>query len=121
MKHTLQYNDDKQLLIQTINGVYTTDESKQLEQQYNELLEGKPYRQIIVDLRNAGKMESRETRSIINKMLNAAHITHVALIGANSAQRMIAKVLMKLGSLKAESNFFKNMDDAINWIEKRRK
>jgi len=29
--------------------------------------------------------------------------------------------LMKLGSLKAESTFVKDMDEAYNWIEKRKK
>lgn len=54
-------------------------------------------------------------------MLNNAQITDVVYVGATAAIRMIAKVMMKLGSLKAESTFVKDMDDAINWIEKRRK
>jgi len=54
-------------------------------------------------------------------MLNQAKITDVAYVGANAATRMIAKVLMKLGSLKAGSDFFKDFDEAVKWIEKRRK
>jgi len=54
-------------------------------------------------------------------MLNNALITDVAFVGATAAIRMIAKVLMKLGSLNAEATFVKDVDDAINWIEKRRK
>lgn len=121
MKHTILFNEEHNLLIQTVNGVFTTDETKQFGILYNELLEGKPYRQLIVDLTNAGKMENRETRSVTNKMLNDAQITDVVYVGATAAIRMIAKVLMKLGSLKAEATFVKNMDEAINWIEKRRK
>ena len=120
MKHTIQFDEDHQLLVQTINGIFTTEETKQFEQLYNQLLDGKQYRQLIVDLRTAGKMENRETRSIINDMLNNAKMTDVVFVGANAAQRMIAKVLMKLGSLKAEANFVKNMEDAYNWIEKKR-
>ena len=121
MKHTIHYDEQHQIVVQAIIGVYTTDEAKQMGQSYGELLSGKPFRQIIVDLRIAGKMENRETRSIANDMLNAAQISDVAFVGANAAQRMIAKVLMKLGSLKAEANFVKSMDDAYNWLEKRRK
>ncbi len=84
------------------------------------MLDDKPYRQLIVDLREAGKMESRETRTVINQTLNDAGITHVVYVGANATTRMIAKVLMKLGSLKAESDFVRDFNDAIEWILKRR-
>ena len=83
-------------------------------------MEGKPWRQMIVDLSEFDKMESRETRTVSNEMLNKAGITDVAYVGANAASRMIAKVLMKLGSLKAASDFFKDHKSAKQWIEKRR-
>jgi len=120
MKHKIVFDKDHQLLVQTIDGFFTTEETKQIGLQYNKLLEGKAYRQLIVDLRKAGKMENRDTRSVTNDMLNAAEITEVVYVGATAATRMIAKVLMKLGSLNAESNFVKDMDEAINWIENRR-
>ena len=121
MKHTIVFDNDHQILVQTIIGVFTTEETKQFGKLYNELFEGKPYRQLIVDLTKAGKMENRDTRSVTNEMLNNAGITDVAFVGATSAIRMIAKVLMKLGSLKAEATFVKDMNEAISWIEKRRK
>ncbi len=120
MKHTIIFDEGNQILVQTITGDFSTDETKQFGQLYNEMLEGKPYRQLIVDLSDAGKMESRETRSVTNEMLNNAKITDVAFVGATAAIRMIAKVLMKLGSLKAEATFVKDKDEAINWIQKRR-
>ena len=121
MKHTIIFDEDHQILVQEIIGYFTTDEAKQFGQLYNEHLEGKPYRQLIVDLRQAGKMENRETRSVTNQMLNEGGIADVAFVGATAPIRMIAKVLMKLGSLKAESTFVKDKDEAISWIEKRRK
>lgn len=121
MKHTMIYDEDHQVIVQRIIGYFKTDEAKQFGKQYNELLEGKKYRQLIVDLREAGKMENRETRSVTNEMLNEAKFSDVAYVGATAAIRMIAKVLMKLGSLKAESTFVKDMDEAYSWIENRRK
>jgi hypothetical protein len=44
----------------------------------------------------------------------------VAYVGASSANRMIAKVLMKLGSLKARSDFFKTNQEGLNWLKNRR-
>jgi hypothetical protein len=121
MKHTIIFDEDHQILKQEIIGYFSTDDAKYFGELYNGYLEGKPYRQLIVDLRKAGKMENRETRSITNQMLNEGGITDVAYVGATAPVRMIAKVLMKLGSLKAESTFVKDMDEAVSWIEKRRK
>ncbi len=121
MEHKISFVDEHQLVYQQIKGEFTTEQTRYFGDKYLELLEGKPYRQLIVDLREAGKMESRDTRSVTNEMLNNAGFTHVAFVGANAATRMIAKVLMKLGSLKAEADFFKDFEGAVNWIEKRRK
>ncbi len=121
MKHTIIFDGSHQILVQSVIGDFTTEETRTLGQNYIEMLKNKPYRQLIVDLTNAGKMENRETRSVTNEMLNNALITDVAFVGATAAIRMIAKVLMKLGSLNAEATFVKDVDDAINWIEKRRK
>ncbi len=121
MEHKIWFDDDHQLIQMKIIGDYTTEETLSHGKTCIELLEGKPYRQMVVDLREFRNMESRETRSVSNQMLNQAGITDVAYVGANAASRMIAKVLMKLGSLKAESDFFKDFDSAFSWIEKRRK
>jgi len=121
MEHKIWFDEGKQVLHLKIKGDFTTEDALNFGKKYNELLEGKPYRQIIVDLREGGNMESRETRSITNDMLNKAGITEVAYVGASAANRLIAKVLMKLGSLKAESDFFKEFNDSFTWIEKRRK
>ncbi|MEI7724887.1 MAG: STAS/SEC14 domain-containing protein [Bacteroidota bacterium] len=120
MEHKIWYDDEHQLIRIKIKGDYTTEETLNHGKIAIELLEGKPYRQMIVDLFEFGNMESRETRSASNKMLNQAGITDVAYVGANAAARMIAKVLMKLGSLKAEADFFKTFDEAVKWIDKRR-
>ncbi len=121
MEHKIWYDDEHKVVHMQIKGDFSTEQTLYFGKKYIELLEGKPYRHMIVDLREGRNMESRETRSISNEMLNKAGVTHVAFVGANAAGRMIAKVLMKLGSLKAESDFFKDFDEAYNWIEKRRK
>ncbi len=120
MEHKNWYDEKDEILHQKIIGPYSTNESIESGKLYIELLEGKPYRQMIVDLSEAGKMESRDTRSVTNEQLNLAQITDVVFVGANAATRMIAKILMKLGSLKANSNFVGTLDEAIEWIKNRR-
>ena len=121
MENKIWYDEEHQLLYLQCKGDFSTEDARYFGNKYIELLEGKPYRQIVVDLREGGNMENRETRTITNEMLNQAKVSQVAFIGANAANRMIAKVLLKLGSLKAESDFFKDFEDAYQWIEKRRK
>lgn len=120
MEHKIRYVDEYQLLHQQIIGEYSTEQAREFGKKYKVLLEGKPFKQLIVDLREAGKMENRETRSMTNEMLNQAGFTQVAFVGANAATRMIAKVLMKLGSLEAESNFLKDIESAVEWLKSRR-
>jgi hypothetical protein len=121
MEHKIWYDEKNEVLIQQIIGPYSNEDALESGNLYKKELKDKPVKQILVDLTKAGKMESRETRSVTNKMLDAAEITDVAFIGANAATRMIAKVLMKLGNLKANSNFFKDQEEAINWLLKNRR
>jgi len=120
MEHKIWYDTKDDILHQKIIGLYSTKESIDSGAMYVEQLEGKHYRQMVVDLSTAGKMESRDTRSKTNEQLNNAKITDVAFVGANAATRMIAKVLMKLGSLNANSTFVGTVDEAIKWIKNRR-
>ncbi|MCX6252617.1 MAG: STAS/SEC14 domain-containing protein [Bacteroidetes bacterium] len=121
MKHKFWYDEQTDVLHQQIIGDFSTAEAMTLGEYYTESFKDKPYRQLIVDLTEGTKMESRETRQISNKMLDAGGVTDVAYIGATSATRMIAKVLMKLGNLEAKSDFFKTEKEALNWLMNRRK
>lgn len=121
MKHKLQYKDNDKVLYLEVIDEFSKEEAIEIGDSYHSYFEGKPYRQLIVDLRNAGKMESRETRQLTKDKIDDAGITDVAFIGANAATRMIARVLMKLGKQKARSNFLKSYEDALAWIKERRK
>ena len=120
MEHKIWYDDKNDLLIQEIIGPYSTENAVNSGKIYKDFLKDKSIKQMIVDLTGAGKMESRETRSITNTMLDEAGVSDVAFVGANAATRMIAKVLMKLGNLKANSTFLTNQEEAIHWLKNRR-
>ena len=121
MEHKTWYDDENELLRLTVTGPYSTLQARELGESFHGLLEGKPYRQLLVNLSEAGKMESRETRQVQNEILKDAEITDVAYIWAAAAPRMIAKVLMKLGSLNAATDFFKTDDEGINWLKDQRR
>ncbi len=120
MEHKTWYDEENELLRLAVIGPYSTQEALELAKSFHSLLEGKPYRQLIVNLAEAGKMESRETRKTQNNILKEAEITDVAYVGAAAAPRMIAKVMMKLGSLNAFTDFFQTEGEAIKWMKNQR-
>ncbi len=121
MEHKIWYDEQNKILQHKIIGDYSTKDALSAGVTYKELLHDKHLKQMIVDLTGAGKMESRETRSIMNNILDEAGVSDVAFVGANAATRMIAKVLMKLDNLRASSNFFGNTEGALKWLKNRRK
>ena len=120
MKHTILYEEKYEIVKQKVIGEYSSEDARNTEEMYLKALQGKPYKQLIVDLSQAGKMESRETRKIQNDCLMSAGFTEVAFIGASAATRMIAKVMMKLSSENIPTEFFKTENEAIDWLKKRR-
>jgi len=120
MKHKIWYDQDNEVLRQEVIGAYSSQEAKDSSLEYKNCLEDKPYRQLIVDLSQAGKMQDRQTRKITSESLEDADISAVAFVGATAATRMIAKVLMKLGSNNISTNFFKADDEAVNWLNNKR-
>ena len=121
MEHKVWYDEENELLRLAVIGPYSTQEAKDLEKSFHELLVGKAYRQLLVNLSGAGPMESRETRKIQNEILKEIEITDVAYVGAAAAPRMIAKVMMKLGSLNASTEFVKTDDEGITWLKNQRR
>ena len=120
MKHKIWYDEENLILFHEIIDIYMTQEAIDCGDEYSKYLHGKTYRQIIVNLSQSTKMESRETRKVTNESLNKALVSDICFVGANSATRMIAKVLMKLGNLKANSNFVATNEQAIEWIKSKR-
>ena len=121
MEHKSWYDEENELLRLSVIGPYASEEAIALGKSFRDLLEGKRHRQLMVDLTKAGKMESRETRKIQNDILKEAEITDVAYVGAAAGPRMIAKVMMKLGSLNAATDFFKTDDKAMGWLKNQRR
>ena len=120
MKHKIWFDDQIGILHVKVIGDFSKEETLETGQLFKELLKDKPLRQLIMDVSEAGSLENRETRLTANRVIEEAGITEVAYVGASSANRMIAKVLMKLGNLKTRSDFFKTNQEGLNWLKNRR-
>lgn len=120
MEHVIWYDTDNDLIRLKFQGEYLTADVPEIKEKLIEYGSGKDRRQLVVELSNTNKVESRETRELSNKAMKEAEIEHVAFIGGSAANRMIAKVLLKTGALKTQGNFFKNLDEGINWLKSKR-
>lgn len=120
MKHNLWYDDNTNILYLEFTGDYLKTDVPPIKEKILHMLEGKPFRQIIIEISKTYKVEDRETRELSNKALSEASITDVAFVGGSAANRMIAKVMIKTGALKTKGDFFKTKEEAVKWILSKR-
>ena len=91
-----------------------------IKQNMIDMLEGKPFRQLVIIMSKTHKVENRKTREKSNAIFVEADIKEVAFVGGSAANRMIAKVLLKTGALKTQGNFFGKTEDAVKWLKSKR-
>jgi anti-anti-sigma regulatory factor len=121
MKHKLWVDAENEILIFQIIGDYTTEEARETETLFKREYEKISLRQLLVDLSEAGPMESRGTRKIQNESMCKSDITDTAFVGATATTRIIARVMTKLGSETIPTQFFATTDEAINWLKNQRR
>ena len=114
MKHKMWYDTNLEILFLEFTSDYIKTDVPEIEKKIAEMLDGKPYRQMLIRISNVYKVENRETRELSNKALEKAGISEVAFVGGSAANRIIAKVLIKTGAVKTKGEFFKTEEDAIN-------
>ena len=120
MEHKQWYDDQNEISFLELLGDFLRADIEPMYNRLHELLEGKPYRQLIVIMSKSSKVENRETRELLNKGLIDEKITEIAFVGFHAMGRMVAKVLLKTGAIKINGDFFKNQEEAINWIKENR-
>lgn len=120
MDHKIWYDQDDEIIHLEFTRDYLTTDVPFIQEKLIEFGEGKRYKQMVIQISKTSKVENRETRELSNQALSIAQITDVAFIGGSAANRMIAKVLLKTGSLKTNGNFFKTVEEGINWIKSKR-
>lgn len=120
MVHELFYDDENQVLVLRYNSHFQFVDVEPIFKISNQLLEGKPYRQMLIVMSETHTIENRETREATSKNLTGMNISEIAFVGGSAANRMIARVLIKTGLLKLNGEFFKDYNDAINWLKSKR-
>ena len=120
MEHKLWYDENTKVVHLQFTRDYLTSDIKDIRNKMKELLDGKPYRQMCIQISKTAKVENRETREQSNQLLKEFEISHVAFIGGSAANRMIAKVMLKTGALKIQGDFFKTEEEGMKWLMSKR-
>lgn len=120
MEHKMWYDEQDQLVYLEFRNEYLEKDVPEIRAKLIELLEGKTIRQMIAILTMSNKVQNRETRQQSNQALNDAKVTEIAFVGGSSANRIIAKVLLKTGAIKINGDFFATKEKAIAWVKNRR-
>lgn len=120
MKHKIWYDDADDIMYIEFTSDFLSSDVPIIIQRIHEFTNGKPYRQMIIKMSSIYKVENRETRELTNKGLQESGITEVAFVGGSAANRMIARVLIKTGIVKINGDFFKNYEEAIQWLKSKR-
>lgn len=120
MKHKMWYDETNDIMYLEFVGDYLFSDVEPILNTIRSTLNDKPIRQMIIKMSDTGKVENRATREASNKGMQEANITEVAFVGGSAANRMIARVLLKTGIVKIKGDFFKNDDDAIEWLKSKR-
>jgi hypothetical protein len=120
MVHELKYDESNQVVTLVFRNHLLFTDVKPMTDVINELLVGKPYRQLMVFIHDVYQVENRETRDELSRYLTEIKISDVAFVGGSAANRMVARVLIKTGVVKLNGDFFKDVEEAINWLKSKR-
>jgi hypothetical protein len=120
MVHELKYDESNQVVTLVFRNHLLFTDVKPMTDVINELLVGKPYRQLVVFIHDVYQVENRETREELSRYLTEIKISDVAFVGGSAANRMVARVLIKTGVVKLNGDFFKDVEEAINWLKSKR-
>ena len=125
MEHKVYYDDKNEIVrIDVIGGIDEGD-PKEMNQKFLQNVEGKPYKQLLIDLRESDPTGGHnERRKELYDAVADAGFEDVALFGTTSASRLVVKVIIKLGTMgkrKMNIEFFKNGEEAVDWLKEQRK
>ena len=121
MDHELKYDEQNEVVVLSSNANLRLTDIQPLSDNLRNLLQDKKYRQLVSMISDVYVVENRETREALADALSKLNLSEVAFVGGNAYNRIMAKVLIKTGIVKLNGDFFKNIDEAIEWLKSKRK
>ena len=121
MDHELKYDEQNEVVVLSSNANLRLTDIQPLSDNLRNLLQDKKYRQLVSMISDVYVVENRETREALADALSKLNLSEVAFVGGNAYNRIMEKVLIKTGIVKLNGDFFKNIDEATEWLKSKRK
>jgi hypothetical protein len=121
MVHELKYDEANDVAVLVFKSHILLKDIDAIFAELKVLLEGRPFRQLIIFMDAAYNIENRETREALTREAINLEVNEVGLIGLSAAVRMIARVILKTGAVKLKGEFFKSYEEAVKWLISKRK
>ena len=120
-KHQVSWDEKNEAARFMADGVMTKDDGLEMSRRMQKMKEDHPSCDyLLVNASNAKFVRGPEARKIISDGVSV--FKYHAIYGPSPTARMIIKVINKLGksSKNVEYIFFKNEEEAINWLNNKR-
>jgi hypothetical protein len=121
MEHEIKYDEQNEVAILSSNADLKFIDIEPLSDRLKMVLEGKKHRQLISIISDVYVVENRETREALAEALSKLNLSEVAFVGGSAYNRIMAKILIKTGIVRLNGDFFKDIEEAMEWLKSKRK
>ncbi|MBN2379320.1 STAS/SEC14 domain-containing protein [candidate division WOR-3 bacterium] len=117
MNHKVHYNEKDKVAVIEYVGNISVSYVDQVTKQLDEILEGKNGRSVIADISESPLLQiGRDARMKMAEIAQTLNLDRIAIVGATSMNRMMAKVTSAPFGKSKEADFFKTKEEAISWL-----
>lgn len=120
MPYEVCWDNERGSVVMSIEGDFAAEQVRELARSMEEALRDRPNRQLLILLQGAAGLKGTEARRLVAEVLKALNISHMAVVNARPATRILAKIIVNLVGGSTKAGFFANETEAITWLRTQR-
>lgn len=118
MNYTIRYDEEHDALYVKTLAMLTAEDVHEMIPKIKEIFKGKGHRRVIGDIsQNPAGLLSKDARNAFRSFADELVFDKIAIIGANPATRMIAKIALQVMGRANVSRFFQSEEEALDWLK----
>ncbi len=110
------YDEATGVVFNTGRPASTVEGARLTLRKAGELMDGKPRRLLLVDLRDAPLSLSSDVREALMEESRNLALDKQAFVVSNPVTRMLAKAIARVTGVAAQAAFFSTTEDAVKWL-----
>jgi hypothetical protein len=113
------YDEATGIVFNTGRAASTVEDARATLRRAGELMEGKPRRLLLVDLREAPLSLSSDVRETLMEESRNLALERQAFVVSNPVTRMLAKAIARVTGVAAAAAFFSSTEEAVKWLQEK--